>query len=141
MKLHFENKIHVALISLVVFSLLVGISAISATDVNTNNNDSGLMNDGAFGQTNDPGIILNNGSFVMSVPYTAGTGYHWEVSPETHGADVSFDKFVEDHPDCVGSSGTCYFNVHVNSDDYYVKLVLIDPNGEIVNQVDSDMIN
>ena len=88
MKLHFENKIHVALISLVVFSLLVGISAISATDVNTNNNDSGLMNDGAFGQTNDPGIILNNGSFVMSVPYTAGTGYHWEVSPETHGADV-----------------------------------------------------
>ncbi|WP_407432180.1 hypothetical protein [Methanobrevibacter sp.] len=142
MKLHFENKIHVALISLVVFSLLVGISAISATDVNTNNtHDSGFFNDATFVHTNDPGIILNNGSFVMSVPYTAGTAYHWEVSPETHGADVSFDKFVADHPDCMGSSGTCYFNVHVNSDDYYVKLVLIGPNGEIVNQIDSDMVN
>lgn len=128
MKLKSENKIQLALISLVVFSLLVGISAISAS----------VVDDSA---ANDTGVILNNGTFTMSVPLTAGTGYHWEVSPETHGADVSSEDFVADHPGTCGSSGTVYFNVHVNSDDYYVKLVLVSPTGDIVDEVDSDMLN
>ena len=128
MKLKFEKKIHIALISLVIFSLLVGISAISAADTDANN-------------ATNTGVILNNGTFDMSVPCTAGTGYHWEVSPETYGADVSSGEFVADYPGYAGSSGTVYFNVHVNSDDYYVKLILISPTGDIVDEVESNMLN
>lgn len=114
------------LISLVALSLFVGVGCISAADNSVS--DLNAVPD------------LNN-DFTMTVPYTAGTGYHWEVSPETHGVDIGKINFVEDHPGCLGSSGTVYFNFHVNSDDYYVKLVLISPTGEIVNEVDSNMLN
>ena len=41
----------------------------------------------------------------------------------------------------VGGAGTDYYTFHVNGDNYYVKLILIAPNGDIVKEVDSDMIN
>ena len=127
MKTNFDRKIQVALISLVALSLFVGISCISAADIDANGN----LN-----------VIPDcNNDFTMTVPLTAGTGYHWEVSPETYGVDIGGHKFVEDNPGCLGSSGTEYFNFHINSDDFYVKLVLINPTGEIVKEVDSNMIN
>ena len=49
MKLKLKNKIQLALISLVVFSLLVGISAISASEIDNNT-------------ANDTGVILKNGT-------------------------------------------------------------------------------
>lgn len=130
MNTNFDKKIQIALISLVALSLFVGISCISAANPDANNG------------VNDLSAVPDcNNDFTMTVPYTAGTGYHWEVSPETYGVDLVSSNFVEDHPGCLGSSGTDYFNFHINSDDYYVKLVLISPNGEIVKEVDSNMLN
>ena len=130
MKTNFDTKIQIALISLVALSLFVGISCISAADIDANNGVSNLNV-----------IPDSNNDFTMTVPSNAGTGYHWEVSPETYGVDIGESKFVEDHPGCVGSSGTDYFSFHINSVDYYVKLVLISPTGEIVKEVDSNMLN
>ena len=130
MKTNFDRKIKIALISLVALSLFAGISCISAADIDSNNNIT----------DSDANVDINI-PLTMTVPQTAGTGYHWEVSPETYGVDIGESKFVEDHPGCVGSSGTNYFSFHINSDDYYVKLVLISPTGEIVKEVDSNMLN
>lgn len=133
---------------LVVFSVFIGISCIAASDVDHNSTiDDGsnvvVANDTlAPKDSSDSGIILDgNNDFTMSVRYNAGTGYHWEVSPESYGVVVSEPNYVQDHPGLCGSSGTAYFNVHVNSDSYYVKLVLVSPAGDIVDEVDSDMIN
>ena len=128
MKITFDNKLHVAFVTLVAISLLACISCISAADVIADSSNSGV-------------IIDDQDMFTMTVPQTAGTGYHWEVSSESYGVDVCSSNFVEDHPGCFGSSGTVYFNFHVNSPDYYVKLVLINPSGEIVKEVDSNMLN
>ena len=125
MKINFDKKLQVAFVTLVVLSLLACVSCISAT-----NTDAG-----------DNSCPDRFNTFTMTVPCTAGTGYHWEVSPETYGVDIGPSKFVEDNPGCVGSSGTVYFNFHINSPDYYVKLVLLNPTGEIVKEVDSNMIN
>ena len=140
-----SNKIFILL---AVFTLFVGISCISATDIDVNSTHiddaihSGTENVKINDTQNDFNAILDdNGNFVMTVPLTAGTGYHWEISSESYGVDLISSEFVEDHPGCCGSSGTDYFNFHANSGDYYVKLVLISPTGEIVKTVDSDMLN
>ena len=66
----------------------------------------------------------------------------WKVSPETHGVEVSKPYYVIDHPSLMGSSDTVYFDIHVISDDYYVKLVLVSIiTCQIVNEIDSNMIN
>lgn len=55
---------------LVLFVALIGVSAISATNI-------------------DSGIVLDeNNNFVMSVPYNSGTGYHWEVSSDSYGVEL-----------------------------------------------------
>lgn len=110
------------LTALVIFSVFVALSGVSAADA-------------------DNVAPTDNGNFVMTVPYNAGTGYHWEVACETYGVEVNSIDFVEDHPGTLGSSGTGYFSFHIIDDDYYVKLVLISPSGEIVNEVDSNMVN
>ena len=115
------NK-NLVFVSLLVLAVFVGISSISAANADTC-------------------PILDDGNFVMTVPYNAGTGYHWEISPETHGVEVNSVNFIEDHPGTCGSSGTGYFNFHVVDSDYYVKLVLISPAGDIVNEIDSNMLN
>lgn len=115
------SKTNLIFAALAIFSIVVGLSCVSATsDVS--------------------GPILDNGDFTMSVPYNAGTGYHWEISEST-GVDFVDVNYVEDNPGLCGSSGTAYFSFHANSDDYYVKLVLISPAGDIVDEVDSDMLN
>lgn len=121
MKLKLDKNI--IFVSLLVLALFVGVSSISAAD------------------NADNGPILDDGNFVMTVPYNAGTGYHWEISPETHGVEVNAIKYVEDNPGTCGSSGTGYFNFHVVDNDYYVKLVLISPAGDIVDEIDSGMLN
>ena len=113
---------------LVIFVVFASLSCIAAADVNAN--------------SEGPAIVLDeSNNFVMSVPYNAGTGYHWEVSPETHGVSFESVNYEVDHPGLCGSSGTAYFNFHVEDSDYYVKLVLISPAGDIVDEVDSNMIN
>lgn len=123
-----SNKIFALL---AIFVLFAGISTIAAADNITDTNNV----------TNTGAVIGDDGNFVMSVPTTAGTGYHWEVSPQSYGVNLNSANFVADHPGTCGSSGTTYFNFHANSGDYYVKLVLISPTGDIVKEIDSDMLN
>lgn len=118
----FKYEINIIFVSLLVLALMAGINSISAQDVNAKINDTEA-----------------DYSFTMAVPYNAGTGYHWEISPESHGVEVISINFVEDYPGTLGSSGTGYFNFHViDNDDYYVKLVLISPKGDIVSETDSN---
>lgn len=122
MKLNFNKNLVFA--SLLVLAVFAGMSSLSAHDVDAGTNDA-IVND----------------DFVMSVPYNAGTGYHWEIA-ESHGVEVNSINFVEDHPGMMGSSGTGYFNFHIiDNNDYYVKLVLISPCGDIVKEIDSNMLN
>ncbi|MBE6504466.1 MAG: hypothetical protein E7Z73_01800 [Methanobrevibacter millerae] len=65
-----SNKIFALL---AIFVLFAGISTIAAADNITDTNNV----------TNTGAVIGDDGNFVMSVPTTAGTGYHWEVSPQS----------------------------------------------------------
>lgn len=119
------SKPNMIFVALAIFSVMVGLSCVSATSDVSNVSEH----------------VLDHSDFTMSVPYTAGTGYHWEISDESYGVDVDDINYVQDHPNTCGSSGTAYFNFHVNSDDYYVKLVLVSPAGDIVDEIDSNMLN
>ena len=121
MNLNLENKSLVIFSILVVFAILVSVTCISAADSTEN--------------------AVGNDVFTMSAPYTAGTGYHWEISSETYGVNVVSVDYVQDHPGTCGSSGTAFFKFQPTSDDFYVKLVLINPSGDIVKEIDSNMIN
>jgi len=119
----FLNNKSLIMAALVVFVALVGFSAISAANI-------------------DSGVVLDeNNNFVMNVPYNSGTGYHWEVSSDSYGVELVNESYVVDHPDAAGSSGTAYFTFHVNDDEYCAKLILISPSGDVVDEVDSDMLN
>lgn len=119
-----KNKIILA--SLLALTLFVSLGSICASEI---------MDD-----VNSP-IIDDNNDFTMSARYNTGTGYYWQVSPESYGVELISTNYEVDHPDTCGSSATAFFNFHINSDDYYVKLILISPTGEIVNELDSNMIN
>ena len=124
MKINFSKNI--IFVSLALMSILVAVSCVAAEDI---------------GDSVDASTIVN-GNFVMSVPYNAGTGYHWEVSSDSYGVEVASINYVQDHPGTVGSSGTGYFAFNIiDADNYYAKLVLISPSGEIVKEVDSGMLN
>lgn len=152
------NNSRLILAALVVFSAFVGLGCIAASDANSNTfghvandtgflTDSGLLTDSGFlaeplsNSTNNGPVLDGDNNFVMSGRYNGGTGYHWEISPETHGVDLVSQDNVEDHPGACGSSATSYFTFHVNSDDYYVKLILVTPTGDIAGEIDSDMLN
>lgn len=118
-------------ISLAIFSVFIALSSISAADLD--------MNDTVAVDSIPEHIEPSD--FTMSARYNEGTGYHWEVSPETHGATFESVDSVTDHPGTCGSSATDYFHFKITSDDYYIKLVLISPTGDIVKELDSDMVN
>ena len=150
-----RNRSQFIFVLLVIFSIFVGLSCISATDVDKSISSVGDVNnlnlekspidsaiDNISEDSSDSGIIVDeNNDFTMSVRYTAGTGYHWEVSPESYGVDINSIDYKVDNPKAFGSPGTTFFNFHVNGESYYVKLVLISPSGEIVDEVDSNMVN
>ena len=111
MKLNLNKNIVFA--ALAVFSVFVALSCVAAAD------------NGA-----------DDGSFVMSVPYNAGTGYHWEVSPDSYGVELVSNEYVQDHPGLCGSSGTAYFTFDItDANSHFAKLVLISPAGNIVDEV------
>ena len=147
--INIKNKNNLIFALAVVFSIFVGMTCIAAAEVNQqvsddsfateiNQSDDSLVDIGhraIFDDNNDDNI-----DFTMSARYSASTGYFWKVSPETHGVDIS-ERYVVDNPDRCGSAGTVYFDIHVNSDDYYVKLILVSPSGKVVDEIDSDMVN
>lgn len=120
------NKSQVILVSLVILTIFVGLSCASAASV-----DANACN----------GIKAKSDVLTMTVKYNSGIGAHWEVAPETHGVTFMSKKFIPDHPDASGSSGTLKYSFLKQSQDYYVKLVLIDSSGKIIKVVDSDMLN
>lgn len=153
MDLNFGNKI--LIISLLVFTILFGIVCSFAADVDNSGNftvddynnlsssDAQLDCDSIYlpGGHHSRPVVVDNDYFVMTLRGESGsTGYHWVISPETHGVDFVSDDYILDNPDCYGSAGTDYFTFHINSDDYYVKLLLVTPSGDIVKEVDSNMI-
>ena len=149
------NKNHLIFALAVVFSIFVGITCIAAAEVNQQVSDDSLAtevnhSDDSLVDIGHRSIIPHNDDnnddnidFTMSAKYVAGTAYTWKVSPETHGADVSAPRYVFDEPRYIvnhtdhrsGGSGTVYFDVHVNSDDYYVKLILVDFSGNIIDEI------
>ena len=111
---------------------IIGGDSVAVNDINVDDNSL----------SDNPGVILDdNGDFIMSARYNTGTGYYWVVSSDSYGVDLSSIDNVVDHPDCTGSSATSYFKFHVTGDDYYVKLILLSPTGEVVKEIDSNMIN
>ena len=129
--INIKNKNHLILAFVVVFSICIGMSCIAASEIDQKTLDT---------QKGSGPIIDDNNDFTMSARYSASTGYMWKVSPETHGVDIS-ERYVVDNPDRCGSAGTVYFDIHVNSDDYYVRLILVSPTGKVVDEIDSDMVN
>lgn len=126
MKLNFDiikNKSAIVLAALLVLSAFISIGCISASDVSAGP------------------ILDDDGNFLMSVPYNCGTGYHWEVSSDSYGVDLVSHHNEIDHQGVSGSSAMAYFTFHVNSDDYCAKLVLLSPSGDVVKEVDSNMLN
>lgn len=115
-----KNNTRLMFVSLVVFSALIGIICISASDVNSSNIAT---------------VLDGNNNFVMMAPYNTETGYHWEINPETHGTYLVSQDLILNHPNTCGSSATACFNFRVNSDDYYAKLVLISSSGNIVDEI------
>ncbi|WP_296891270.1 hypothetical protein [uncultured Methanobrevibacter sp.] len=83
--------------------------------------------------------VMEPCDFGISVRFTSGNGYHWEFTDDCYGVDLFHmsTTFIE-HPD---DFYTSYCDYHIISEDYYIKLILIDPNGNIVDEVDSNMIN
>ena len=138
-----KNNSRLILAALVVFSAFAGLGCIAASDMSSDfiGPVASDMNDNITVAGDNAPILDGNNNFVMSGRFHTGTGYHWEVSPETHGVDLVSQDNVIDYPDMCGSPATSYFTFHVNSDDYYVKLVLYTPHGDIAQVIDSDMIN
>ena len=135
MKLNFDivkNNPHTIFALFIVFSIFAGLTCSFAANADLSTSD------------NAGPILDQNNNFVMSVPLTGGTGYHWEVSPDSYGVTLTDSYFVENHPGAAGSSGTYYFHFNVNDGnegDFYAKIVLVSPTGDIVKEVDSNMLN
>lgn len=123
-----KNKYTIAM-ALAIFAIFVGLSCASAADLDASDIQSNQI------QPTDNHVL------DMTVKYTAGTGYHWEISPDCHDVTYMFKHTIDDNPGTLGSSGTLHYYFYEQSDDYYVKLDLISPTGEIVKSVDSNMIN
>ncbi len=134
-----NNSILVLTVLVIVFTF-VGLGCINASDVNSDTIGD-VANDGSLNPAVPAPYSYEGYNFVMSGQFNLGSGYHWEISPETHGVDLISQEIAIDNPDMLGSSATNFFTFHVNSDDYYVKLVLISPNGDIAQEIDSNMIN
>lgn len=156
MKLTFGNK--ALILFVVIFAVFIGLNCLSAADVDNSNNFTLASPDNSSSsnaELNYNSIDLPGGHnlipekvdedcFVMTVRgASASTGYHWIIGSETHGVDLVSEKHVLDDPNPLlfGSARTDYFTFHINSDDYYVKLLLVTPAGNIVEEVDSNMIN
>lgn len=125
-KLSFTSQ--VIIVALVVFTLFVGLSCVSAADV-----------DASGCHINDTSAHIKN--LHMSVKYNVGTGYHWEITPKTHGVTLMSKTIVQDKHGVSGSTATVHYTFLKHSKDYYVQLALISPTGKIVKVVDSDMLN
>ena len=148
--INIKNKNNLIFALAVVFSIFVGMTCIAAAEVNQQVSDDSLatevnQSDDSLGDIGHRAIsdynTDDNIDFTMSARYNGGSGFMWKVSPETHGAEVSKPRYVLDQPLSFGGSGTVYFDVHVTSDDYYVKLILVGPTGQVVDEIDSDMVN
>ena len=121
------NKLFVLFVVLAVFASL---SAIAAADVSDNGSVS------AHGTNFHPHHpVAKNKVLTMTARYNAGTGYHWEISPKTHGVTLMTTNYIQHHPGTTGSSGTVVYKFLVqNKKHYYVKLVLVDPRGNVVDE-------
>ena len=131
MKLNWDkisNTTQIIIVALVIFSIFAGLSCVAAADI-----DASSIN-------HDNSLDMNR-VLTMTARYNAGTGYHWEVSPETHGVTLMTVKNIVDHPGTCGSSGTRIYKFLKQEKDYYVKLVYVSPSGEIVKEIDSNMLN
>ena len=116
-----QNKYKITIALLAIFSVFVCLSCISAAD------DVALSDNGVTADGQIP-------CFPVCVTYTDGTGYHWEISPETHGATLMTVDKVADNPGCLGSSGTMYYNFFIpDNGDFFIKLVEYDPAGNVVD--------
>lgn len=125
------NSRKIKLISILLVILIIAIALIY---LSTDNNGKKEISNASM-------TFDEDGDFTISLPYTAGTGYIWNVSPESHGVELESEKTVEDHPGLAGSSGTDCFTFHPTQEDYYVKLVLVSPSGETVDEVDTKMLD
>lgn len=80
--------------------------------------------------------------FNITVKSNPTTGYHWELSDESYGVELVNHTFVSDNPTLTGSGGADTFVFKVlQNDNYYTKIVLIAPDGSIVNSTDSNNLN
>ena len=124
-----QNKYKIALALLAIFSVFVCLSCISAAD---NASDATLSDNSVDDSSVD--CIQKIPCLPVAVSFNSGTGYHWEISPETYGATLMTTHKVLDNPGKLGSSGTMYFNFFIpNKHDFFIKLVELDPNGDVVD--------
>ena len=120
----FARKSQVMAVALVIFSIFVGLSCVAAADV-----------------TNVDHSLEKNDILKMTVKCNPGSGFHWEVSPKTHGATLMTKNVVQDNPGTCGDSETVFYSFLKQQPDAYVQLALISPSGNVVKVVDSDMLN
>ena len=127
-----QKKYKTAIALLAIFSVFVCLSCVSAadnvSDVSSDNNSAEISH-------------VTQGSKIPCLPvtveYTSGTGYHWEISPETYGATLMTHHKVADDSSLLGTTGTETFNFFIpNSHHFFIKLVEFDPNGNIVDSVE-----
>ena len=127
-----QKKYKTAIALLAIFSVFVCLSCVSAAD-----NVSGISSDINSAEISHGTHGSKIPCLPVAVTYTSGTGYHWEISPETYGATFMTHHKVADEPKRFGSSGTEYFNFFIpDNHHFFIKLVELDPNGNIVDSVE-----
>ena len=127
-----QKKYKMTIALLAIFSVLVCLSCVSAAD---NVNNVSLDNNIVEASTVDHGSQIP--CLPVAVQFTSGNGYHWEISPETYGATLMTHHKFADDSDILGSTGTEYFNFFIpDNHHFFIKLVEIDPNGNIVDSVE-----
>ncbi len=157
-----NNNSKLILVSLMVLSIFICLSCVSASDdvsnltVADNSSHVDLNNEVSAGMDAadaDNGVSKNNadlksdklskinvgGEIFISQMYNVREGQHWEVSDETHGVTLTSKKIISPYyganvPLCVYNTKEVQYTFRVTDSDYYIKLVLYDSYGNVIQQ-------
>ena len=91
------------------------------------------------------GIVDDENCFIMIGKTGAGSGYHWEISPESYGVELvsiidigsprlEIDPITGRETIFYGGTSINCFKFHIISDDYYAKLIHLTPIGDICEE-------
>ncbi len=70
-------------------------------------------------------------NFVVTLDFDNKSPFHWEITQDTYGAYLDSTMSVVNFPD--RSTGTTYYNFHVADDHFFVRMILVDAAGNVID--------